>query len=250
MTGELDPQTKKLLRKRSRRSFLAGGAVALGGIGTFAWLKTRRLDDNVPWPLRRALEINEQFARDFFDDSRLAPTFDGSLATEPKVNGDVGLDTPIDVNAWRLMVNGGNRAGVPAAGLTFDAIRALPRVEMVTELKCIEGWSTVVRWAGTRFADFSKRYGPDENTQYVGMETPTHDYFVGLDSDSAMHPQTLLAYEMNGAPLTGGHGAPLRLVIPVKYGIKHIKRIGIITYTDDRPEDYWAKQGYDWYAGH
>jgi len=67
--------------------------------------------------------------------------------------------------------------------------------------------------------------------------------------ESAMHPQTLLCYEMNGAPLTGAHGAPLRLTIPVKYGIKNIKRIGSIQFTDNRPEDYWANEGYDWYAG-
>jgi DMSO/TMAO reductase YedYZ molybdopterin-dependent catalytic subunit len=54
---------------------------------------------------------------------------------------------------------------------------------------------------------------------------------------------------MNGKPLESLHGAPLRLVIPVKYGIKNIKRIGSIEYTDTRPADYWAERGYDWYAG-
>jgi DMSO/TMAO reductase YedYZ molybdopterin-dependent catalytic subunit len=54
---------------------------------------------------------------------------------------------------------------------------------------------------------------------------------------------------MNGAPLAIENGAPLRLVIPTKYGIKNIKRIGTITYADQRPADYWAEEGYDWYAG-
>ena len=81
------------------------------------------------------------------------------------------------------------------------------------------------------------------------MVTPNQGYFVGLDMESAMHPQALLCYEMNSAPLTAEHGAPLRLVIPVKYGIKNIKRIGSIQFTDQRPEDYWANEGYDWYAG-
>jgi len=54
---------------------------------------------------------------------------------------------------------------------------------------------------------------------------------------------------MNGEPLTIEHGAPLRLVIPVKYGIKSIKRIGVIRFTDERPKDFWAEQDYDWYAG-
>jgi len=65
-----------------------------------------------------------------------------------------------------------------------------------------------------------------------------------------MHPQTILAYEMNGKPLTPEHGAPLRLVSPLKYGIKQLKRIGAIELTNERPRDYWAEQGYDWYSGH
>jgi DMSO/TMAO reductase YedYZ molybdopterin-dependent catalytic subunit len=64
-----------------------------------------------------------------------------------------------------------------------------------------------------------------------------------------MHPQTLLCYEMNGQPLQTQHGAPLRLVVPVKYGIKNLKRIGRIDFSDSRPKDYWAERGYDWYAG-
>jgi DMSO/TMAO reductase YedYZ molybdopterin-dependent catalytic subunit len=152
-------------------------------------------------------------------------------------------------------------AGGPALELTLADVRALPRVEMVTELKCVEGWSVIVRWAGARLADFAARHGlagrrgrPPEAAadlaQYVGLETPDGEYYVGLDAASALHPQTLLCYEMNGAPLTPAHGGPLRLVTTVKYGIKSLKRIGTIAFTDQRPRDYWAERGYDWYAGH
>jgi DMSO/TMAO reductase YedYZ molybdopterin-dependent catalytic subunit len=91
---------------------------------------------------------------------------------------------------------------------------------------------------------------PTQQPSSRSVETPDGDYFVGLDSDSAMHPQTLLAWEMNGEPLSEEHGAPLRLVIPVKYGIKNIKRIGRIEWLDRCPKDYGADRGYDWYAGH
>jgi DMSO/TMAO reductase YedYZ molybdopterin-dependent catalytic subunit len=106
----------------------------------------------------------------------------------------------------------------------------------------------VVRWGGVRFRDFAARYVPTP-ADYVRLVTPDGDYYVGLDLASALHPQTLLCWEMNGEPLTPGHGAPLRLVIPAKYGIKNIKRIGLIEFTDERPADYWAERGYDWYAG-
>ncbi len=66
---------------------------------------------------------------------------------------------------------------------------------------------------------------------------------------SAMHPQTLLAYEVNEKPLPLEHGQPLRLIIPVKYGTKNLKRIGSISFSNERPPDYWAEQGYDYYSG-
>jgi hypothetical protein len=152
----------------------------------------------------------------------------------------------------------------PGLLLTLDDIKALPRVEMTTELKCIEGWSTIVTWAGARFIDFAERFRPatqrggapdvrhrpQELVRYVSLVTPDGGYYVGMDTESALHPQTLLCYEMNGQPLSMEHGAPLRLVTPLKYGIKHIKRIGRITFTDARPADFWAERGYDWYSGH
>jgi DMSO/TMAO reductase YedYZ molybdopterin-dependent catalytic subunit len=107
-----------------------------------------------------------------------------------------------------------------------------------------------VQWAGARLSDLMDRYPPAQAAQFVGMETPDRGYYVGLDLDSALHPQTLLAWEMNGEPLSDLHGAPLRLAIPVKYGIKNIKRIGTIRYSSERPADFWAQRGYDWYAGH
>jgi len=155
-------------------------------------------------------------------------------------------------------------SNAPDLLLTLNEIKQLPRVEMVTQLKCIEGWSVIVQWAGARLADLIAKYPPltrsgdapdvlhrpDDLVGYVSLETPDSEYYIGIDMESALHPQTLLCYEMNGQPLSLKHGAPLRLVIPVKYGIKNIKRIGKITYTDKRPTDYWAERGYDWYSGH
>lgn len=148
-----------------------------------------------------------------------------------------------------------NATPEPGLLLTMDDIRQLPHVEMVTQMKCIEGWSEIVHWGGVRMVDFIRAYKParaarGSSPRYVGLETPDGEYYVGLDLPSAMHPQTLLCYAINGQPLEPEHGAPLRLVTPLKYGIKHLKQIGKISFTDVRPKDYWAEQGYDWYAGH
>jgi DMSO/TMAO reductase YedYZ molybdopterin-dependent catalytic subunit len=143
--------------------------------------------------------------------------------------------------------------GTPGLLLTMEDVLKLPRHELVTQFKCIEGWSQIVHWAGVRMVDFIEAYPPalidGEEPKYVYMETPDGDYYTGYDLHVCRHPQTLLVTEMMGAPLTQYHGAPLRLHMPTKYGYKQIKRIGLIRYTNSKPDDYWTKLGYDWYAG-
>ena len=85
--------------------------------------------------------------------------------------------------------------------------------------------------------------------EYLYAETPDGEYYVALEREAVEHPQTLVCWAMNGEPLTAAHGAPLRLVVPTKYGIKSLKRLGLIRLTHDRPKDYWAERGYDGYAG-
>ena len=138
--------------------------------------------------------------------------------------------------------------------LTMGDITSLPHRELVTQFKCIEGWSQVVHWGGYRLADLIAKYPPARSKdgslpKYVYMETPDGDYYCGFSLQACMHPQTLLATEMAGRPLAQWHGAPVRLHMPIKYGYKQIKRIGLIAYTDMKPDDYWTKLGYDWYAG-
>lgn len=143
--------------------------------------------------------------------------------------------------------------GTPGLLLTMQDILSFPRHELVTQFKCIEGWSQIVHWAGIRMVDLLDAYPPalidGKEPKYVYMETPDGDYYTGYDLEVCRHPQTLLVTEMMGQPLTQYHGAPLRLHMPTKYGYKQIKRIGLISYTNSRPDDYWTKLGYDWYAG-
>ena len=242
-----DAKVRREIGRLTRRSLLTGGLAALVGGGAWEWLRTRREDASEAWPLRAALRLDEQLWRDYSSDKRLARTFPLSAVEQPRHNGDEGMEEPVGAD-WKLRVEGMTESPLT---LGMEDIRALPKVEMVTQLKCIEGWSRVLHWGGARFRDFVDKYAsvdidPDA---YVGMATPDGKYYVGLDCASALHPQTLLCYEMNGQPLPDRHGAPLRLVIPVKYGIKNIKRIGRISYQTTRPGDYWAEDGYDWYAG-
>jgi DMSO/TMAO reductase YedYZ molybdopterin-dependent catalytic subunit len=250
--------------RRTRRSFIGLGLAGLAGVLGWRYLLTQPDADGTPAPFRRVLDANGRLSAAYFRETRLAPEFAKSQGVrEVRTNGRAGLESDIDLAAWRMVVQ--PYGGGKAQEFTLADIKALPRVEMTTQLKCIEGWSIIVNWAGTRFADFLAKYPlasrsgqpikdvanpPADLAPYVSLVTPDEEYYVGLDMHSAIHPQTLLCYEINGQPLSLEHGAPLRLVTPLKYGIKHLKRIGTIAFVDARPADYWAEQGYDWDAGH
>lgn len=149
--------------------------------------------------------------------------------------------------------NSGLLDGTPGLLLTMDDLAMLPTVELVLQFKCIEGWSQIAQWGGVRLRDLIEAYPPakidGKDPAYVYMETPNGNYYGGYDMRAALHPQSLLVTHLGGQPLTQEHGAPLRLYMPIKYGYKQLKRIGLIAYTSARPDDYWTKLGYDWYAG-
>jgi DMSO/TMAO reductase YedYZ molybdopterin-dependent catalytic subunit len=205
--------------------------------------------------------MNRRLAGAAFNHNRLAPTFTGRDASVPRANGELGLKAPLDIAAWRLRVE--NSVHGDAFHLSHEELRGMPETSFSTYLYCIEGWSDIGHWKGVRLLDFlmlhpprtrsgrppDPLHHPEDLPRYISLTTPDGGYYVGIDMASALHPQTMLCYEMGGKPLTPDHGAPLRLYTPVKYGIKSLKRIGTITYTDDRPRDYWAERGYDWYAG-
>jgi len=244
---------KRELQKKSRRGFLLGGLAAVAGIGSYEAVRMSHTDNEVPWPQRRVLDFNGKIARAYLDSSHLMPTYSASEIGYMKPNGDHGLDdepddqgNPPDWDGLQL-----ESPGASPITLQLQDIQSLPRQQITTKFCCIEGWSVVQRWTGARFSDFTKKFLPPgaNLTDYLYMATDGEDYFVGLDSKSALHPQTLLAWEQNDKPLVYEHGAPLRLIIPVKYGIKNIKRIGLIRFTNQRPRDFWHEQGYDWFAG-
>lgn len=272
-----DAEAKKFMSNRSRRDFLIGGAAAVFGYLGYSWLK--KPEQN--YFFTDAFRVNEKVSQIYYSPKNLAPEFPPERITNARVNGGEGLSDGFDPAKWKLQVVGvenqenypqfaeniiyegmndvaaptkldappPTRNAQPGLLLTLDDIKQLPRYEMITELKCIEGWSIIVKWAGARFSDFAEKFKP-KFTKYVSLVTPDEGYYVGWDMPSILHPQTLLAYEINGTPLPLEHGAPLRLASPTKYGIKQIKRIGRIEFTDERPKDYWAERGYDWYSGH
>src|SRR6201996_2936315 len=251
-----EPTVQQKINRRNFISFTVFGVLGASAFEGWRWLykspvEVPGITAGVHKPLRRALNKTELFFRNFFSNNHLVKTYPKSMAAKHvRVNSDIGLEAnkKFDPATWKLQVI---KKGGEVLQISLQELMALPKTEITYDFKCVEGWDQISHWAGVKFSDFMAHYklGAEAQAQYVGLETPDKQYYVGIDMPSAMHPQTLLAYQMNDELLNGNHGQPLRLIIPVKYGIKNLKRIGSITFSNTRPRDYWAEQGYDYYSG-
>ena len=239
-------------RNHNLRTWFSFGVLITAAVGfmlLWTWLDRQPDVDGTPRPFRQMLELNGKLWKAMFNSAQVNTCRPPPKGKRPRVNGDIGIQEKLDINKWSLQVVADDQdPHSQVLTLTMQDIKALPRTEMNSQFRCIEGWSEDMSFAGVKFSDFVQAYHLNAK-QYVGLATPNGEYYVSIDIESMLHQQTLLAYEMNGEPLREENGAPLRLVIPVKYGIKNIKRIGKIVFSSTRPPDYWAEQGYDWYAG-
>jgi len=200
-------------------------------------------------PLRKTLEANEKIFNSVFDSSKLSKVYtEKDAAKYVRVNGKIGMLKEVDTSNWRLQVL---RGAGDTLKLTLADIEKLPKVHVIFDFKCIEGWSQVSHWAGVPLKTFMEYYhlNDKEQMKYIGLQTIDKKYYVGIDMPSALQSQTILCYEMNNKPLPMNQGYPLRLIIPVKYGVKHLKQIGTMYFSNEKPPDYWAERGYDYYAG-
>ncbi len=156
------------------------------------------------------------------------------------VSGSMPL---FDEGTWRLEITG--LVDRPVS-LTYAQLRSLPRAEQVTDFHCVTGWSVAnVRWAGVRFADLLALARPTATAKairFVSLENPYQD---SLTLDQALVPDVMLAYELDGKPLSRAHGAPARVVIPEMYGYKGVKWLSRMELVDRQPTGYWEGLGYD-----
>lgn len=129
-------------------------------------------------------------------------------------------------------------------------LAALPQHEITIRHVCVEGWAAIVCWSGVRLADVLALAGFSSLGGYVAIES-ADQFFTTWDIASALHPQTLLATGMNGAPLPVANGAPLRLASPIKLGYKLSKWVTgleVIGSLDPLRRGTWEDNGYEWFA--
>jgi hypothetical protein len=250
LTGNEKMVSSKDIRNKTIRSFAVFFLLIIAAVFGWKWLNHQPEDNGVPGPLRAVLNGNENlFSNYIYSNNNISKAYSpADAALRVRVNGDAGLGNDFDAAAWKLQVV---RKPGDTLFLSLDDIKALPKTDIVFDFKCIEGWSQITHWGGVKFSDFVNKYNltTQSEMKYVGLNTPDKQYYVGIDSRSMLHPQTILCYEMNGKPLPVNQGYPLRLIIPVKYGIKHLKRIGTIFFSNNKPKDYWYERGYDYYSG-
>jgi DMSO/TMAO reductase YedYZ molybdopterin-dependent catalytic subunit len=153
----------------------------------------------------------------------------------------------IDPTTFRLVIDGAVHQPMQ---LSLGDIKKMPRRSMVIRHVCVEGWAAIVQWGGVSLRDLIALAQPQNTARYVYFESGD-GYYNSWDMPSALHPQTLLAYQMNGQPLSIDHGAPLRLAAPIKLGYKQSKWVTRVTLLNQLPskQGYWEDQGYEWFGG-
>ena len=232
---------EKQFKKLNRRELLK--LTPLVALGAFAIPPLRE-------PLlKKGLAFSDWASGKLFRPGHLATTFADSELTPPgkfPINGYDVDDPGVDFAKWTLTVSG---AVAKPGDYTLAQIQALPKTRQNTRHVCVEGWDVIGRFGGTRLSEFLKFVGADPTARFVNFEC-ADDYYESLDLATAMHPQTLLCYEMYDQPLTREHGAPLRLSVPTKIGYKQAKYITDlkVSHVLERV-GYWEDQGYSWFYG-
>ena len=192
--------------------------------------------------------LNQPVEALLFNPQKLAPEFPPS-AIEPDalIINTFGFTPKIDPATFRLTVDG--EVNNPFS-LNMADIQQMPLTSMTIRHVCVEGWAAIVQWGGVRLRDIIHLAQPKANVRYVYFKS-ADGYYESWDLASAAHPQTLMAYQKNGAPLSVGNGAPIRLASPIKLGYKQSKWVTRITLVSDLLpiRGYWEDKGYEWYAG-
>ncbi len=252
----------------SRRTILLG---ALGGAGVFLlagcekFFNGAQQNKHIRSILEAAEKLNRRAQRLLSGGNRLAQEFgEKDISRSFKQNGnpppftmEYMADAKSGWPGWKLEVAG--LVGKPAS-FALDELKALPARTQITRHDCVEGWSAIAKWKGAPLSEIMKKVELRPDARYavfycMDTDDDGNAFYESIDLRDARHPQTILAYEMNGRPLPVEHGAPLRLRVETQLGYKMAKYIRRIEFVADFKKiaqgkgGYWEDRGYEWYAG-
>jgi len=250
----------------SRRRFLAralgsASALALSGCDALSdteWFtKVLGTGERLTHAAQRVVASRRAMAQEFIE-ADLSPTFRSNGTAMPASPQYAALAAG-EFADYRLEVNG---LVEKPASLSLAKVRALPSRTQITRHDCVEGWSAIGKWKGARLAALLEAVRPRARARFVvfycadPMESDgSSPYYESIDMEEALHPQTILAYELNDQMLPIPNGAPLRLRVERQLGYKHAKylmRIELVERFDrirGGKGGYWEDQGYEWWAG-
>ena len=251
----------------SRRGMIVAGT-ALGGLLLSGCdrlsqapeaLKFIDRAEGVTMRAQRLVLSGQPLAKEF-KVSDISPTFKANGSLRPSDPSYLAMEQTGFAD-WRLTVGGlVNRP----LSLSLDQLKALPNRTQITRHDCVEGWSAIGQWTGPQLGGLLNAAGLQPHARYVvfhcadnlgGTSDDSGLYYESIDLFDAFHPQTILAYAMNGQPLTVPHGAPLRLRVERQLGYKQAKYIMRIEVADRMDHlgggkgGFWEDRGYDWYGG-
>jgi DMSO/TMAO reductase YedYZ molybdopterin-dependent catalytic subunit len=239
---QLNRMGEKAVRRMNRRELLkltpllALSAAAIPGVNETL--------------IKRGLAWSDRASEMVFNPRRMAETFSDREVTPLErfpINRYSDYEPANDLADWKLIVEG--MVARPGE-YSLEQIKGLPKQTQNVRHICIEGWDVIGNFGGARLADFLTLVGTDPAARFVEVSC-LDDYYSSYDIASCLHPQTLLCYEMYGQPLGAGHGAPLRIHMPVKLGYKSARHIYSLRVSNvlGKEKGFWEDQGYSWYGG-
>ncbi|MDE2270487.1 MAG: molybdopterin-dependent oxidoreductase [Xanthomonadaceae bacterium] len=246
-------------RRRFLRDALAlTGAVSLAGcdkLSETSWApKVLDSATGLSHAVQGALTRNAMAPE--YTEADISPVFRPNGSTNPQAPAYRTLAAN-DFRDYKLEVGG---LVARPLSLSLDELRTMPTRTQITRHDCVEGWSVIGKWTGVQLAHVLERAQPTAAARYVVFRCydsmdDGDEYYESLGLDDAYHPQTLLAWKLNGKPLPIPNGAPLRLRVPRQLGYKmakYLRRVDLVASFKDIAGGhggYWEDQGYQWYAG-
>jgi DMSO/TMAO reductase YedYZ molybdopterin-dependent catalytic subunit len=250
--------------KIDRRRFLSGAVqaaslLALAGCDNLSrsdWFPSLLSNtEKLTRKAQRVLSPRKAMAREYTEADRSA-VFPANGNSNPE-DADYQAMVKNGFADWKLEIGG---LVEKPASFSLAQLRQMPSRTQTTRHDCVEGWSAIATWTGVKLGDLLERVRPKPEARFIVFycADPDEDgekYYESVDFDEAYHPQTILAYEMNGQALPVPHGAPIRLRIERQLGYKQAKYVMQIELVESLSDiaggngGYWEDQGYEWYAG-